>query len=92
VSAAVLCAKMQKVAHERDRLRQLNAELVAALETILAGSDHTGRWLDPDGSECDEGDPGARWEEFDLLEQQAWLESVADTARVVLAKVKREPS
>ncbi|MEY5098694.1 MAG: hypothetical protein RJA36_1413 [Pseudomonadota bacterium] len=64
--------------------------LLQALQEIADGSDHTGRWLDADGSECEEGDEGARWEEFTAEEQSAWLDSVAEIARRAIAEHKAQ--
>lgn len=66
------------------KTNELIGRIRAHLESIRDGSDHTGRWLDADGTECEEDDEGARWEEFSEEEQAAWLESVAAEAAQAL--------
>jgi hypothetical protein len=62
------------------------SRLEAALRAIIAGSEVTGRWLDPHGAECGEDDPGAEWHEYDEDEQRIWLASVAGIAEKALLK------
>lgn len=59
-----------------------------ALQSIKAGSDHTGRWLDESGTECEEDDPNARWEEFTDEEQAQWLDTVASDAERALTELQ----
>lgn len=66
--------------------------LLTALQTIHDGSSHTGLWRDPDGTECDEDDPGASWEEFTQEEQSSWLYSVSETAKDALAAFLDDPA
>lgn len=66
--------------------------MLAALQAILDGSDHTGRWLDPDGDECAEDDEGAYWCEFDENEQAAWLETVTSLAEEAIAAATSAPT
>ncbi len=65
-----------------------NAAMLAALEKILEGSTVDGRWLDESGNECEETAPGARYEQYNGEEQDAWIASVADLARDGIAKGK----
>lgn len=47
------------------------------LEEILSGSSARGRWLDSQGQEVAEDAPGAIWTEYDLDDQNIWLDTVA---------------
>lgn len=60
------------------------SKAMMAFATIRNGSDHDGRWLDASGTECEESDPGARWEEFTAEEQGSWLASAALEAQIGL--------
>ena len=73
---------------ELRKLREAKATAIAELKSILEGSEATGRWLDDTGSECAEEDEGAIWHEYTEEEQNAWLSSVADNARSLLAKLE----
>lgn len=64
------------------------AIMLAALESMVAGSEATGRWLDARGHECSEDEEGATWEEYTEEEQNAWLASVAGIARDAIARVR----
>ena len=69
-----------------DRVRRLED----ALLKIAAGSEMTGRWLDPDGTECGAEDPGAMWHEYDETEQTEWIASVASLANRALEVERAE--
>jgi hypothetical protein len=58
--------------------------LEKALRAIIGGSGVTGRWLDSDGTECGEDDPGATWHEYDEDKQRTWLEAVTRLAEEAL--------
>jgi hypothetical protein len=72
------------------RLLARVSRLETALHAIIAGSEVTGRWLDPRGAECGEDDPGAEWHEYDEDEQGTWLASVAGIAEQALLKDESE--
>jgi len=57
------------------------------LEQIKDGSGAAGRWLDAGGTECEQGDAGARWEPYTEDEQSQWLASVASEAAALAALV-----
>lgn len=63
------------------------AAVKAAMTTfqqIIAGSCHTGIWRDETGTECEEGDDLATFEEFTLEEQNTQLETVTEQAEAAL--------
>jgi hypothetical protein len=60
------------------------ADLRSLLESLHGGSEATGRWLDADGTECEEDDEGATWEEYTEEEQRQWLDTVAEDAKRAL--------
>lgn len=72
------------------RLLARVSRLETALHVIIAGSEVTGRWLDPHGAECGEDDPGAEWHEYDEDEQGTWLASVVGIAEEALLKDESE--
>jgi hypothetical protein len=57
--------------------KELFVQLDQRLEEILSGSSTRGRWLDSQGQEVAEDAPGAVWTEYDLDDQNIWLETVA---------------
>ncbi len=61
------------------------ALLRKALEVIFRGSNHTGRYL-KDGEETSSDDLEGEWEEFNLDEQNGWIESIADHAEKALTQ------
>lgn len=60
---------------------------IAQLKEISSGSDHSGRWLDSDDTECSEDDEGAKWEDFTLEEQNGWIDSVSDQCQSLLMQI-----
>lgn len=72
------------------RLQARVSRLEAALRDIIAGSEASGRWLDPNGTECGEDDPGAEWHEYDENEQGDWLAAVTGIAERALQEKEDE--
>lgn len=80
----------QMVMHDApaDPLRDAAPEMLQALKTIAEGSEATGRWLDQNGAECAESDPGAQWSPYNAEELDNWILAAAETARAAIARAE----
>lgn len=70
------------------RLAEQVRILRKAMTSIYKGSKKNGRWLDGNGTECNEDDPGAEWEFYSAEEQRVWMESICDQAFAALEATK----
>lgn len=81
---------LQQLLAQAQALNAMPAALLAAvqtLDTLRAGSDHTGRWLDESGAECAPDVENARWAPFTDEEQSSWIASVAEQTKNTLERI-----
>ncbi|CCF19127.1 protein of unknown function [Pseudorhizobium banfieldiae] len=75
---------------ELERLRAEKAMVLSVIEEILPGCIDEGRWLGPDGEECEEHDEGADWYRYTEEEQTAWLASVGSSLLDLRTKLETQ--
>lgn len=80
--------EIQPILDEVTKLRAQVATLREAMTSIYEGSKNNGRWLDGNGTECNEEDPGAGWVFYSPEEERVWMESICDQAFDALEATK----
>lgn len=85
-----ICCDNHELAHWIDwideqlaRVEEDRLKVVEMLDSLIVGTEATGRWLDENGDECDKEDEGAEWTEYEEELQEQWRRTIVEVLRKI---------